>query len=150
MKSRYVVSGLALLAASCIGGLLGWNLHERYAAAATMLAQSGTIVSEADALERAYRDGTEFDRELALTRYLAVLEVLSSQPKGPPTGALDTDIALTYARLALIQDRKGKASAAEEYMDRAVSLYAEGAGRKVTGLDLQKLVERLDSARPVQ
>jgi tetratricopeptide (TPR) repeat protein len=124
---------------------LGLAYQARSCNVVSAMVAGKVLVSEADDLEKIYVAGSSEEKEHRLEHFAVTLELLRTDII-PLLGehSVSRDLALTYARLALIHRQRGNKQKEAEYLKKAVQIYPTSEGELVTADKIVQMVQALD------
>jgi len=111
--------------------------------------EARTLITLEQSAEHAYAQYQQAAPEEARQALLAYLDLLRDMsPAGKREYYLDS--GLTYARLALLEEKSGSAEKAREYFDNARKAFEDAGWRLYSDQKIREIIARIDRQGPIQ
>ena len=132
-----------------IGGILGVYYGAQHIGrpSSRFLVLGATSFKGINAIQL-YKKGEYLAAREALLEYVKILEEVSQNPDFGDPRISRADMALTFARLALLEEANGHQDQANEFMHRAVGEAKFTRWKEPSEKNLRRFVEEVDKYRP--
>jgi hypothetical protein len=137
-KTVYALAAVIGLATGITLGLLS----ERFSANLAEFQRLGAVAEYGD---RAYIQYLHADVAHAKQALLSFISFLEQTERVSPSKSQEFDLALSYTRLALLEDAQSHSERSREYMEKALRWENSGGGRQRSADELKAAVQKLDS-----
>ncbi len=143
--SRRKILGLAMLLGFVIGGTLGYYAARTFTRASVVLGNMTSAAGYGNLAYMQYRHATPERAREALLGFVDYSKSLETMPDGEKDKVLLRDRALSYMRLALLEEKAGNINLSRQYAQAAQESFTAGGGRTSSGEELRTLVTTLDA-----
>ncbi len=143
-----VFAAIFLIVGLVVGGILGLYFGAQFARPSTRLLLLGATAFKGTNAIQLYKKGDYAAAREALLEYVKIVEEVSAKPEYGDPKIMRTDLALTFTRLALLEEANGHNDEAKKFMNRALQEATFTRWKEPTDVNLRASVERIDKYKP--